>query len=105
MIGLQLASPSERSYAQIEVGTDVIVSALVLLDNNPAGLSVLEEQRKLKPSARERPTPYRQRRFWQEGIAGGRTCGVYFDDPGAPVTIVAWLTQTCFLSWHASSNA
>ena len=32
-----------------------IISALVLLDNNPAGLSVLEEQQKLKAPADERP--------------------------------------------------
>jgi len=48
-----------RAFQKYESGdllpSHAIVSALVLLDNNPAGLSVLEERQKSKSSTHERP--------------------------------------------------
>ena len=48
-----------RAFQKYESGdllpSRAIVSALVLLDNNPAGVSVLEERQKAKSSTDERP--------------------------------------------------
>src|SRR5271168_1664535 len=48
-----------RAFQKYESGdllpSRAIVSALVLLDNNPAGLSVLEKRQKAKSSTDERP--------------------------------------------------
>ncbi len=48
-----------RAFQKYESGdllpSHAIISALVLLDNNPAGLSVLEERQKSKSSTHERP--------------------------------------------------